>query len=293
MRPGPRSARCERAACRRWRHFVASPERDCSSSRNAQATVLRAPSPCDHHVRRGRAVCTALPLRDRDVARPHRRRLNSLFTGTRLRRLRRLRAPTGGSIFNPAHMVQSSTGLDRRRQPSTPPTAPDSTPQASAPAARRLGAASRRNIERRAVASVRYRRRMRHLRSVGRANVRFRGLGSIRGQRSCSPTPLQPWHRRREGLMHERIVGGVWRPRSTMPRRSWRRFGPGQEPDEVKAGDLVFRSGNRHEMSVAISCGQFLRAETRPYARWNHVVLVLDAAGRTAHSKERGSTTAG
>jgi len=74
----------------------------------------------------------------------------------------------------------------------------------------------------------------------------------------------------------------------TMPRRSWRWFGHGEEPDDVKAGDLVFRAGSRHEMSVAISCGQLLRAETRPYARWNHVMLVLDGAGRTAHSTGAG-----
>lgn len=73
-----------------------------------------------------------------------------------------------------------------------------------------------------------------------------------------------------------------------MPRPSWQRFGPGEEPDEVRAGDVIFRAGNQHEMSVAISCGQFLRKETRPYAKWNHVMLVLDKAGRTAHSSGEG-----
>jgi hypothetical protein len=68
----------------------------------------------------------------------------------------------------------------------------------------------------------------------------------------------------------------------------WRRFGPGEEPDAVRAGDVVFRAGNQHEMSVAISCGQLLRSDTRPYARWNHVMLVLDAGGRTAHATGAG-----
>jgi hypothetical protein len=89
-------------------------------------------------------------------------------------------------------------------------------------------------------------------------------------------------------LTQELVAGHVIEATSTMPRRSWRRFGPGEEPDEVRAGDLVFRAGNRHEMSVAISCGQFLRAETRPFARWNHVMLVLDETGRTAHSTGTG-----
>jgi hypothetical protein len=74
------------------------------------------------------------------------------------------------------------------------------------------------------------------------------------------------------------------------PRGGSRRFGPGEEPDEVRAGDLIFRAGNQHEMSVAISCGQFLRPDTRPHARWNHVMLVLDEAGRTAHATGKGMT---
>ena len=86
----------------------------------------------------------------------------------------------------------------------------------------------------------------------------------------------------------EPAVAGVLEATPTMPRRSWRRCGPREEPYDVKAGDLVFRAGNRHEMSVAISCGQLVRADTRSYARWNHVMLVLDAAGRTAHATGTG-----
>jgi hypothetical protein len=88
--------------------------------------------------------------------------------------------------------------------------------------------------------------------------------------------------------MQERVVGHDVAATATMPRRSWHRFGTGEQPEAVCAGDLIFRAGNRHEMSVAISCGQYLRAETRPYARWNHVMLVLDEAGRTAHSTGAG-----
>ena len=72
------------------------------------------------------------------------------------------------------------------------------------------------------------------------------------------------------------------------PRHRWQRFGPGEEPDEVSAGDVIFRAGNQHEMSVAISVGQFLRKETRAFAKWNHVMLVLDGEGRTAHSTGEG-----
>jgi hypothetical protein len=72
-----------------------------------------------------------------------------------------------------------------------------------------------------------------------------------------------------------------------MPWRGWERFGPGEQPDVVRAGDLVFRAGSQHWMSVAISCGQLIRPETRRYARWNHVMLMLDG-GRTAHATGRG-----
>jgi hypothetical protein len=68
----------------------------------------------------------------------------------------------------------------------------------------------------------------------------------------------------------------------------WSRVGPGEEPDEVRAGDLVFRAAVRDAVSVAICCGQWLRSDTRPHARWNHVILVLDDAGRTAHATAVG-----
>jgi hypothetical protein len=73
-----------------------------------------------------------------------------------------------------------------------------------------------------------------------------------------------------------------------MPRGSWQRFGPGEQPDEVRAGDVIFRATNQHEMSIAISFVQFLRADTRRYAKWNHVMLVLDDAGKIAQVTGEG-----
>src|SRR3954452_22747083 len=75
---------------------------------------------------------------------------------------------------------------------------------------------------------------------------------------------------------------------SRMPRRSWQRFGPGEQPDEVRAGGLIFRATNQHEISVAISFVQFLRADTRRHAKWNHVMLVLDDAGKIAQVTGEG-----
>ena len=82
--------------------------------------------------------------------------------------------------------------------------------------------------------------------------------------------------------------GGVVDANPRMPRRTWQRFGPGEEPDQVAAGDLVFRTSPRDAIAVAIICGQWTRSETRAYARWNHVMLVLDPNGRTAHATGRG-----
>ena len=92
----------------------------------------------------------------------------------------------------------------------------------------------------------------------------------------------------RESSMQPRSTRQVVQGSARTRRGEWRWFGPGEEPDEVRAADVVFRAGNQHEMSVAISCGQFLRSETRPYARWNHVMLVLDDAGKTAHATGEG-----
>src|SRR3954467_3263537 len=75
---------------------------------------------------------------------------------------------------------------------------------------------------------------------------------------------------------------------SRLPKRSWQRFGPGDQPAEAQAADIIFRATNEHEISVAISLVQFLRADTRRYAKWNHVMLVLDDAGRIAQVTGEG-----
>jgi hypothetical protein len=82
--------------------------------------------------------------------------------------------------------------------------------------------------------------------------------------------------------------GGGVEANPRLPSPTWQRLGPGQEPDEVAAGDLVFRTSVHDGICLAIIGGQWLRSETRAHARWNHVMLVLDADGRTAHATARG-----
>jgi hypothetical protein len=99
-------------------------------------------------------------------------------------------------------------------------------------------------------------------------------------------SPCEPSAQERRQMQESSVAIAVEATART-PCRGWELFGPGEQPDEVSAGDLLFRAGNQHWMSVAISCGQLVRSETRRYARWNHVMLILDG-GRTAHATGRG-----
>jgi hypothetical protein len=82
---------------------------------------------------------------------------------------------------------------------------------------------------------------------------------------------------------------GVEEPLARLPRRRWWLVRPGEQAPALETGDLIFRAGNQHVISVAVCCGQFLHQATRPYARWNHVMVVEDAEKRTAvHATGQG-----
>jgi hypothetical protein len=87
--------------------------------------------------------------------------------------------------------------------------------------------------------------------------------------------------------MDKLALAGVMDATRWMPRRSWQLIRPHDDVPQFSAGDVIFRAGNQHIMSVLISCVQFLRPDTRGQARWNHVMLVLDG-DRVAHATGNG-----
>jgi hypothetical protein len=67
------------------------------------------------------------------------------------------------------------------------------------------------------------------------------------------------------------------------------RYGPGEAAEELRTGYVVLTHGS-HWTSRMIRFGQRLRfrGARRPYARWNHVALVLDADGNLGEALSEG-----